>query len=202
MVGVLLTVWVRDALLDSIRDVQSSVAACGLMNYMGNKGGVAIRLRLFDSSFCFVCSHLNAHSQNVLRRNQDFAEICRRISFAPLSSSSATSTSSPTIATSNTADPVAGSGGGITLLEHENLFWFGDLNYRVNLPDMDARACVDLGDFERLLHHDQLREQIRLGAVFTTFVEAPIRFAPTYKYDVRSTVYDTRYFIYLVRYRY
>ncbi len=83
MVGVLLTVWVRDSLLEAVRDAQASIAACGLMNYMGNKGGVAIRLRLHDSSFCFLSSHLNAHAQNVLRRNQDFAEICRRILFTP-----------------------------------------------------------------------------------------------------------------------
>ena len=39
---------------------------------MGNKGGAAIRFKWMDSTICFVCSHLAAHSENVVGRNADF----------------------------------------------------------------------------------------------------------------------------------
>ena len=47
----------------------------------GNKGGVAIRFMLHSTSLCFVCSHFAAHQTKVVERNQDFADICKRIVF-------------------------------------------------------------------------------------------------------------------------
>ena len=36
----------------------------------GNKGGVAIRMRIQDTTLCFVNSHLCAHTEEWMRRNQ------------------------------------------------------------------------------------------------------------------------------------
>lgn len=47
----------------------------------GNKGGVGVRLRFYDSYMCFIGSHLAAFTDQVDRRNQDFAEICKRLTF-------------------------------------------------------------------------------------------------------------------------
>ena len=48
----------------------------------GNKGAVAIRFRIFDSTVCIINSHLAAHKQNVQGRNEDYHNICKRIAFS------------------------------------------------------------------------------------------------------------------------
>lgn len=51
------------------------------MLLQGNKGCVTVRFRLYDSYLCAVSSHLAAFMNQVERRNQDYAEICKRLAF-------------------------------------------------------------------------------------------------------------------------
>ncbi|KAG9072363.1 inositol polyphosphate 5-phosphatase [Linnemannia hyalina] len=60
-------------------------------------------------------------------------------------------------------------------------FWAGDLNYRVDLSREKADECLQKGDLETMLAHDQLSIQKTAGAIFDGFMEAPIKFKPTYK---------------------
>ncbi len=53
----------------------------GMSGKAGNKGAVAIRFLLHTTSFCFVCSHFAAHQTKIMERNQDFADICRKVQF-------------------------------------------------------------------------------------------------------------------------
>ncbi|KAG0326757.1 inositol polyphosphate 5-phosphatase [Dissophora globulifera] len=62
-------------------------------------------------------------------------------------------------------------------------FWAGDLNYRVDLTRAQANECLQKNDLETMLAHDQLTIQRQQGAVFEGFMEAPITFKPTYKFD-------------------
>ncbi len=55
----------------------------------GNKGGVAIRLLLHSTALCFVCSHFAAHQTKVTERNQDYADICKKVAFPRVSADSA-----------------------------------------------------------------------------------------------------------------
>lgn len=63
------------------RDVAVTTAKTGIGGKAGNKGAVSVHLLLHSTSLCFVCSHLAAHQTKILERNQDFLDICRKISF-------------------------------------------------------------------------------------------------------------------------
>ncbi|KAG0032300.1 inositol polyphosphate 5-phosphatase [Podila clonocystis] len=71
-------------------------------------------------------------------------------------------------------------------------FWAGDLNYRVDLSRAQANECLEKGDLETMLAHDQLLAQRAAGAVFDGFMEAPINFKPTYKFDPLVPISDSR----------
>eukprot|EP00634_Sargassococcus_sp_CCMP2135_P010208 CAMPEP_0198670970 /NCGR_PEP_ID=MMETSP1467-20131203/83800_1 /TAXON_ID=1462469 /ORGANISM="unid. sp., Strain CCMP2135" /LENGTH=407 /DNA_ID=CAMNT_0044407757 /DNA_START=71 /DNA_END=1294 /DNA_ORIENTATION=+ len=49
--------------------------ACGIGNFLNNKGAAAIRTSIGSTSFLFVGAHLNAHAKKVQRRNADFRRI-------------------------------------------------------------------------------------------------------------------------------
>ncbi len=61
LVGLLICVFARDAVLPHIKDVRGTTLGVGVMGMLGNKGGASVRMTVFDSSMCFVCTHLAAH---------------------------------------------------------------------------------------------------------------------------------------------
>jgi len=166
LVGIFLCVFVRRDVQKYITDVQSDLMPVGILGVMGNKGGVAVRFNINDSTFCIVNSHLNAHMENVTRRNQDYHDIERELVFFV-------------------------DGKRASVWDHDFLFWIGDLNYRINCSDQEVRSKLKAGDIASLLPLDQLQQQQKARLAFEPFSEAPITFQPTYKYDTNSTEYDT-----------
>jgi len=45
----------------------------------GNKGGVGVRFQLHNTTICFVCSHLAAHTPDIEGRNEA-SSTCSRLS--------------------------------------------------------------------------------------------------------------------------
>lgn len=83
LVGIYLSVWARKGVARSIRGVQATSAATGWGGYLGNKGAVAVRLRVYDAPLVVVCSHLASGDArgDEQRRNADVADIMRRCVF-------------------------------------------------------------------------------------------------------------------------
>nr|XP_043610786.1 type I inositol polyphosphate 5-phosphatase 13-like [Erigeron canadensis] len=81
LAGLLIAIWVRKSLRTHVGDLDVAAVACGLGRTFGNKGGVGLRLRVYDRIMCFVNCHLAAHLEAVNRRNADFDHIYRNIAF-------------------------------------------------------------------------------------------------------------------------
>lgn len=70
---------------------------------------------------------------------------------------------------------------------YDNIFWFGDLNYRVDGTRGMVQKLLDKNMMDVLLSSDQLISEMQKGNVFQGFVESPITFPPTYKFNVTSS---------------
>ena len=81
------------------------------------------------------------------------------------------------------------------------IFWIGDLNYRVQTSHEMTfeviKAHADSFQIQTLLKHDQLLNEMKRNNVFWDFIEMPINFKPTYKYDPGTNDFDSRYTTYI-----
>jgi hypothetical protein len=68
----------------------------------------------------------------------------------------------------------------------------GDMNYRIDQRRDHIVAAVHSGDVSLLHAHDQLLKEMKFnrGFRFRSFLEGPIAFPPTYKYERGSDEYD------------
>ncbi|GAV67148.1 Exo_endo_phos domain-containing protein [Cephalotus follicularis] len=82
LAGLLIGLWVRKNLRTHVGDVDAAAVACGFGRAIGNKGGVGLRIRVYDRIMCFVNCHLAAHLEAVNRRNADFDHIYRTMVFS------------------------------------------------------------------------------------------------------------------------
>ncbi|XP_047311089.1 type I inositol polyphosphate 5-phosphatase 12-like isoform X2 [Impatiens glandulifera] len=81
LAGLVIAIWVRKTLRPHVGDLDVAAVACGLGRVIGNKGGVGLRLRVYDRVLCFVNCHLAAHLEAVNHRNADFDHIYRTMIF-------------------------------------------------------------------------------------------------------------------------
>lgn len=72
---------------------------------------------------------------------------------------------------------------------NSQIFWFGDLNYRINMLDAEVRKLVTRKQWDELLNNDELIKELRNGHVFAGWREGAINFAPTYKYEINTDRY-------------
>ncbi|KAJ9659456.1 hypothetical protein H2201_007347 [Coniosporium apollinis] len=92
------------------------------------------------------------------------------------------------------SDLFVSGGDGSMILDHEICILNGDLNYRIDTVPRDTVIReVKANNLAKLLDRDQLllSRKKNPGFRLRAFMEAPITFAPTYKYDVGTDNYDT-----------
>ncbi|XP_015947171.1 type I inositol polyphosphate 5-phosphatase 12 isoform X1 [Arachis duranensis] len=82
LAGLLVSLWVRKNLRTHVGDIDAGAVPCGFGRAIGNKGGVGLRIRVYDRIMCFVNCHLAAHLEAVNRRNADFDHIYRNMVFS------------------------------------------------------------------------------------------------------------------------
>jgi hypothetical protein len=179
MVGLLMLVFLRDGKeKKNIKVLESNQIKTGLGGLYGNKGALAVRFILNDTSFCFINCHLPSGQEGVSARNTDLGTIIESIKFSTLS---------PLCSHSLIRDR-----SGTSPLDHQNLFIFGDLNYRIVTGEDNEQVLQSIhdGNFEKLV--DQLFDQ-KIQNPFhplSGFTEAKITFRPTYKYERFTSTYN------------
>ncbi|CAO2173478.1 unnamed protein product [Urochloa humidicola] len=183
LAGLLIAAWARNDLKPHVGDVDAAAVPCGFGRAIGNKGGVGLRMRVYDRRICFVSNHFAAHQENVSRRNADFDHIYRTMSFNKPHGSTASTTSvqlhKAVSANGNQADEDIPE-----LAEADMVVFLGDFNYRLDGVTYDeARDMVSQRSFDWLRERDQLRAEMKAGNVFQGMREGPIRFPPTYKFQ-------------------
>ncbi|XP_042449161.1 type I inositol polyphosphate 5-phosphatase 5-like [Zingiber officinale] len=174
MVGIFLSVWVRNELAQHIGHLRVDTVGRGIMGCLGNKGCVALSMSLHRTTFCFVCSHLTSGQKegDELKRNADVADILKSAQFPKICKIPGSRKMPEKI------------------LDHDRVVWFGDLNYRIALRYEDAKTLLEDNNWDALLGRDQLKMEREAGKVFDGWKEGNIYFAPTYKYAQNSDAYS------------
>ncbi|XP_005526292.1 PREDICTED: phosphatidylinositol 3,4,5-trisphosphate 5-phosphatase 2-like [Pseudopodoces humilis] len=143
-----------------ISHVHTSSVKTGIANTLGNKGAVGVSFLFNGTSFGFVNCHLASGSEKTHRRNQNYSDILHSLALGDKRL-----------------------GGFDLTLRFTHLFWFGDLNYRLDMDVQDILTHIVKKEFQALLAVDQLNLEREKNKVFLRFSESDISFPPTYRYE-------------------
>ncbi|KIX09032.1 uncharacterized protein Z518_00110 [Rhinocladiella mackenziei CBS 650.93] len=182
LIGLFQCVFIRQEERPHVRNLQAASVKLGLKGHYGNKGALVTRFVLDDSSVCFINCHLAAGQTQTSHRNNDVASILEAEALDP--------EPDPDVRSSL----YVGGGDGTQILDHEICVLNGDLNYRIDaIPRDTVVNMIKRNELAKLLERDQIMVSRRRVSGFrlSPFIELPITFAPTYKYDVGTDNYDT-----------
>ncbi|KAL2861114.1 phosphatase family protein [Aspergillus lucknowensis] len=129
LVGLLQLIYAAPSIANSVSAVSCASVGTGVLGYMGNKGAVATRLLIGETTcVVFVNCHLAAGSDKASldRRNWDASQIVGRTKFGSIH---------PDHTLRDEPSEIIG--------EEDLAFWFGDLNYRLeDIPGDDVRQVL------------------------------------------------------------
>lgn len=166
--GLQTSIFIKRTHLIYIRDIEDLLTRRGLGGIWGNKGAISYRLGIYGCSLVFVNCHLTPHDHQVQERIEDYKQILTTQEFSLAETSN--------------------------ILFHDYVFWFGDLNFRLNGSKSSAQIMeyISNNSFAALLKDDQLKSVQQSGDAFSELREPPITFPPTYKLETGFDSYDLK----------
>lgn len=162
--GVIMFLFTKSSQMTKIKSIQYSFHKLGFGGIAANKGAVAISFEYSATKFCFITSHLSAGLGNIEQRHIDYKMVNENLRFGNRN---------------------------IKIGSHDAIIWIGDLNFRINMSNEEAKALILQKNYKGMLVHDQLHKQMSDGESFPFYEEMDISFDPTYKFDKNTDTYDT-----------
>nr|CDS32980.1 phosphatidylinositol 45 bisphosphate [Hymenolepis microstoma] len=158
--------FVKRYLLPDINNIESELSAFGYAGIMGNKGACSIRFEICGVNMASVSAHFTPHTENLDDRINDYRDVLKGQTFR---------------------DPDVN-----TLMDHDYVFWMGDLNFRTEgLKKDQVERLIASKNIKKLLEYDQLRKAMESQLAFLDFKEGEITFPPTFKFDKGTKNYDS-----------
>jgi len=171
ILNIYMVVFAKLELVSELKEVQTGYTKTGILDVIGNKGGVAVRMVLGKTSICFVAAHLAAHDEKNDQRIKDFHAIVRGTRFKKTT---------------------------MLILEHDYVIWTGDLNFRINTftTDQVHKAITSPNPSPALIQDimsmDQLTVARQKGEAFAGFEELQPTFMPTFKFHIGTNDYNLK----------
>uniref|UniRef100_A0A0A1WZH3 Phosphatidylinositol 4,5-bisphosphate 5-phosphatase A n=1 Tax=Zeugodacus cucurbitae TaxID=28588 RepID=A0A0A1WZH3_ZEUCU len=169
MQGLLLSLFVRRVHVKHMRDIEPEFTRTGFGGMWGNKGAVSIRFSLYGCAITFVVAHLAAHDKHLDERIEDYEQIMENHHYHVPHYRE--------------------------IYDHDYVFWFGDLNFRLMGEDSpaDVLAAIKNEKLSELIERDQLLHvRTKLHKAFHLMHERLPAFPPTFKFHEGTSNYDLK----------
>ncbi|PVU92758.1 hypothetical protein BB559_003615 [Furculomyces boomerangus] len=193
LVGMLILGYCRYDVLPRIKSFLCSSLGVGILGMIGNKGAVGIRMVIDDTPISFINSHLAHADAMAERRNVQFHEICRRMEFEiPSNVNTVDPNDRKRLSLGYVYDFSTESCENLGIFDSSIVFWFGDLNYRLDSNYEMTNSLINTKQTHLLKGFDQLYSSMRRGLAFDEFREADFDFPPTYKFEIGTENYTDK----------
>eukprot|EP01083_Nonionella_stella_P020442 56674_1 len=150
-----------------ISHIQSQTVATGKANLIGNKGAAAVSLQFMETTFLFVNCHLAARAERFEKRGKNFTRIVKELKIGNIENVD-------------------------ILHQFQHVFWFGDLNYRIEKPFNDVIRSIKRKRWAEIIEFDQLYNAMKFDSVFAGFTEGKICFCPTYRWNKTRNIVSNK----------
>ncbi|GFP87143.1 type i inositol 1 4 5-trisphosphate 5-phosphatase 12 [Phtheirospermum japonicum] len=182
LAGLMIAIWVRKTLRTHVGDLDVAAVACGLGRAIGNKGGVGLRLRVFDRIIVLYKTVIWLHIwRRLIGANADFDQYISDNDFHPIPVShlplrhfvaQMLTTVNPDEGRPDLAEADFGNSSVAILI-------IVYLEYHT----MRRGIFVSQRSFDWLREKDQLRAEMKAGKVFQGMRGGTHQIPPTYKFE-------------------
>jgi hypothetical protein len=138
-----LCVFIQKEWINLVKNIEVNSKATGIGKIIGNKGGVMITFRIFETSFCFLSCHLAAHPSHELQRRENYHDLIKFLR-------SGLKNLEPTF-------------------QFDYIFWLGDMNFRINGPFDLVVEMVNNHELVKLQEFCQLKKARNNNFIFSDF---------------------------------